>query len=242
MELRDQLTQRGGQLSGGYKRRLQVAKALMVETPVLFLDEATTGMDPMAKGRTMQAIRDQAKAGRTVLLTTQLLEEAESLCDRMILLDEGRSMAEGKLSELRAMARKSFTIGLGFATPDRAAVDALRGMGPVSLEERGGEVSMVVEGSEDQWIRNMARISERWPLVHFEIRGVTLEQIFIQMYGDARRARAEAPSFRGTVGGGGNGGATRAQESGPSEHGGGSPGTSGGSPPADPDRGGRGSR
>lgn len=183
MELGPQLAQRAQELSGGYKRRLQVAKALMVDTPVLFLDEATTGMDPLAKGRTMQAIRRQAREGRTVLLTTQLLDEAESLCDRMVLMREGKSMAAGKLSELRAMARKSFTIGLGFAEPEPAALEALRGLSPRSLEERGGEVIMLVEGSEDEWIRHMAMISSRWPLAHFEIRGVNLEQIFLQMYG-----------------------------------------------------------
>jgi ABC-type multidrug transport system ATPase subunit len=187
MELGGQLGQRAQELSGGYKRRLQVAKALMVDTPVLFLDEATTGMDLLAKGRTMQAIRGQATAGRTVLLTTQLLDEAESLCDRMVLMDEGRSMAAGKLSELRALAHKTFRIGLGFADPNPAAVAALRELGPRTLEEKGGEVSMVVEGSEDEWIRKMARISERWPLAHFEIRGVDLEQIFIQMYGGSAR-------------------------------------------------------
>ena len=186
MELEDQLKQRAQELSGGYKRRLQVAKALMVDTPVLFLDEATTGMDPLAKGRTMQAIRNQAKAGRTVLLTTQLLDEAESLCDRMVLMNQGRSMAAGNLSELRSLAHKKFTIGLGFAEPSPAAVAALRALGPVSLEERGGEVSMVVEGSEDEWIRKMAAISEKFSLAHFEIRGVNLEQIFLQMYGGGR--------------------------------------------------------
>ncbi len=185
MDLGDQLGKQARELSGGYKRRLQVAKALMVETPLLFLDEATTGMDPLAKGRTVQAIRDQAAAGRTVLLTTQLLDEAESLCDRMILMNGGRAMAAGSLSELRSLAHKTFRIGLGFAEPAPEAVGALRELGPRSLEEKGGEVSMVVEGSEDEWIRKMGQISARWPLAHFEIRGVNLEQIFLQLYGES---------------------------------------------------------
>ncbi len=185
MDLGDQLGKQARELSGGYKRRLQVAKALMVDTPLLFLDEATTGMDPLAKGRTVQAIREQAAAGRTVLLTTQLLDEAESLCDRMILMNRGRSMAAGNLSELRSLAHKTFRIGLGFAAPAPEAVEALRALGPRTLEERGGEVLMDVEGSEDEWLRKMGQISERWPLAHFEIRGVNLEQIFLQLYGEA---------------------------------------------------------
>jgi ABC-2 type transport system ATP-binding protein len=122
-------------------------------------------------------------------LTTHLLDEAESLCDRMILMDKGKAMAGGKLSELRALSRKMFRIRLGFAEPDTAAVGALRDLGPRSLEERDGEVEMVVEGTEDAWIRNMARISERWPLSHLEIHGVNLEQIFLQMYGDGEKAQ-----------------------------------------------------
>ncbi len=184
--LEDQLDQRAQGLSGGYKRRLQLAKALMVETPVLFLDEATTGMDPFAKRRAMQAIRDQTARGRTVLLTTHLLDEAESLCDRMILMNEGRTMAGGKLRELRALSHKMFRIRLSFSDAAAEAGAALRDLGPRSLAEKDGEIEMVVEGSEDEWIRKMARISERWPLSHLEILGVNLEQIFLQMYGGRR--------------------------------------------------------
>ncbi len=86
LELQEHLYSRAQTLSGGYKRRLQVAKALMIDTPVLFLDEATTGMDPLIKRRVVELIRQEAARGRTVLLTTQLLDEAEALCDRMVLM------------------------------------------------------------------------------------------------------------------------------------------------------------
>ena len=184
LELRSHLTQRAHALSGGYKRRLQLAKALMVETPILFLDEATTGMDPLIKRKAMEAIREQARAGRTVFLTTQLLDEAESLCDHMILMNRGREMASGRLSELRTLARKMFTIRLGFTSESSDAVEALRALGPKSLEVRDGEVQMDVEGSENEWIQAIARVSERWPLEHFEIRGANLERIFFELYGE----------------------------------------------------------
>lgn len=185
LELGGYLRQRAQGLSGGYKRRLQVAKALIVDTPVLFLDEATTGMDPLIKRRIVQAIREQAERGRTVVMTTQLLDEAESLCDRMVLLNRGRAMAGGRLAELRALARKVFDIRLAFAEPAEEAARALRELGPRSLVERDGEIVLVVEGTEDEWIRKMARVSERWPLARFEIRGATLEEIFVQLYGEA---------------------------------------------------------
>ncbi len=180
--LGDQMDKRAQALSGGYKRRLQVAKALMIETPVLFLDEATTGMDPLIKRTVMNAIREQAKRGRTVLLTTQLLDEAEALCDRMTLLHHGKSIASGRLAEIKGRFKKVFSISLGFTDADPQALSALRELAPRKLEEGGGEIVMTVEGREDEWIRHMAKISERWPLSHFEIRGASLEEIFIELY------------------------------------------------------------
>jgi ABC-type multidrug transport system ATPase subunit len=191
LELGGTLSQRAATLSGGYKRRLQVAKALMLETPALFLDEATTGMDPLIKSRVVQAIRERARRGCGVLLTTQLLDEAESLCDRMVLLDRGRSIAEGRLRELRALSRKMFRIHLSFSEPTLEAAASLHELAPRSLEERDGDVVMTVEGSEDEWIRKMARISERWPLAHLEIRGANLEQIFLELYGSRPAAPEE---------------------------------------------------
>jgi ABC-2 type transport system ATP-binding protein len=203
LELAEYLPRPARDLSGGYKRRLQVAKALMVDCPVLFLDEATTGMDPLIKRRVVQAIREQATRGRTVVMTTQLLDEAESLCDRMILMNRGAAMAGGRLSELRALARKIFDIKLAFADPSAEAFAALRELGPRSLAEEDGEITLVVEGSEDEWIRKMARISERWTLSRFEIRGATLEEIFVELYGAAAREEdaagdVEAPGSAGT--------------------------------------------
>ncbi len=192
LELQDQLGQRAQALSGGNKRRLQVAKALMVETPILFLDEATTGMDPLVKRRVVEAIRRRAASGGTVLLTTQLLDEAEALCHRMVLLDHGRSIAEGKLRELRALSRKLFRINLSFEQPAPEAAAALRELQVRSLEEHDGEFVLVAEGSEDEWIRKMARISARWPLAHLEIRGANLEQIFLELYGGGQSRGEDA--------------------------------------------------
>jgi len=196
LELGQYRATRAQALSGGYKRRLQVAKALMVDSPVLFLDEATTGMDPLVKRRVVQSIRDQVARGRTVLLTTQLLDEAESLCDRMLLLDRGRSLAEGTLSDLRALSTRMFRIQLSFSDCSEEAFAAVRALAPRTFEERDGEIEMTVTGTEDQWIRHMAAISERWPLAHLEFRGANLEQIFVELYGDAEKKEGSQPGQR----------------------------------------------
>jgi ABC-2 type transport system ATP-binding protein len=184
LQLGPHMDKRAQTLSGGYKRRLQVAKALMVDTPVLFLDEATTGMDPLIKQSTIKAIREEARRGRTVLLTTQLLDEAQALCDRMILMDQGRSIAAGTMTDLRALSKKLFRINLAFESDAAEALTELRALQPVELKNEGGEIELVVEGTENDWIRRIAGLAERWPLAHFEIRGADLEQIFVELYGD----------------------------------------------------------
>jgi len=182
--LEEHVDARAQTLSGGYKRRLQVAKALMIDAPVIFLDEATTGMDPLIKRRVVELIREEAERGRTVVLTTQLLDEAEELCQRMVLMKEGKILSAGTMTELRQRAHKAFRLFVRFQqdTPDAAAM--LKALAPRSLKTDHGAYEITVEGSEDRWIREMARISERHPLEHLEIRAADLEQIFFELYGD----------------------------------------------------------
>jgi ABC-2 type transport system ATP-binding protein len=86
--------------SGGMRRRLDIAMSLVGDPPVIFLDEPTTGLDPQARVEVWGAVRQLAGAGTTVLLTTQYLEEAEQLADRLAILHEGRVVVEGTLTEL----------------------------------------------------------------------------------------------------------------------------------------------
>jgi ABC-2 type transport system ATP-binding protein len=87
--------------SGGMRRRLDLAAGLIVAPPVLFLDEPTTGLDPRARSEMWQAVRSLVGSGVTVLLTTQYLEEADELADRITVIDSGRSIAEGTPRELK---------------------------------------------------------------------------------------------------------------------------------------------
>ncbi|GAB3195476.1 ABC transporter ATP-binding protein [Nocardioides hungaricus] len=89
--------------SGGMKRRLDIAMSLIGDPPVLFLDEPTTGLDPQARLEVWRTVEELAGAGTTVLLTTQYLEEAERLADRIAILHEGRIIADDTLAGLTAM-------------------------------------------------------------------------------------------------------------------------------------------
>ncbi|RZU10217.1 ABC-2 type transport system ATP-binding protein [Kribbella rubisoli] len=101
------LTDAGGRrvatYSGGMRRRLDIAMSLIGSPPVVFLDEPTTGLDPQARIEVWNSVKELAKHGTTVLLTTQYLDEAEKLADRIAILHEGRIIVNGTLEELRQL-------------------------------------------------------------------------------------------------------------------------------------------
>jgi ABC-2 type transport system ATP-binding protein len=101
--LTDAGSRRVATYSGGMRRRLDIAMSLIGDPPVVFLDEPTTGLDPQARLEVWQAVRELAVSGRTVLLTTQYLDEAEQLADRIAILHEGRIIANGTLAELKEL-------------------------------------------------------------------------------------------------------------------------------------------
>ncbi|WP_406058473.1 ABC transporter ATP-binding protein [Micromonospora sp. NBC_00860] len=96
-------TRRVRTYSGGMRRRLDIAMSLIGNPPVIFLDEPTTGLDPEARIEVWQAIKELARGGTTVLLTTQYLDEAEQLADRIAILHEGRIIVNGTLGELKQL-------------------------------------------------------------------------------------------------------------------------------------------
>ena len=101
--LTDAATRKVATYSGGMRRRLDIAMSLIGNPPVIFLDEPTTGLDPEARLEVWQAVRELAAKGTTVLLTTQYLDEAEQLADRIAILHHGRIIVNGTLTELKAL-------------------------------------------------------------------------------------------------------------------------------------------
>ena len=102
-QLTDAATRRVATYSGGMRRRLDIAMSLIGNPPVIFLDEPTTGLDPEGRLEVWQAVKELAQSGTTVLLTTQYLEEAEHLADRIAILHQGRIIANGTLAELKRL-------------------------------------------------------------------------------------------------------------------------------------------
>jgi ABC-2 type transport system ATP-binding protein len=101
--LTDAADRRVSTYSGGMRRRLDIALSLVGKPQIIFLDEPTTGLDPEARIEVWKIVKELADGGTTVLLTTQYLEEAEQLADRIAILHEGRIIASGTLSELKKL-------------------------------------------------------------------------------------------------------------------------------------------
>ena len=111
--------------SGGMRRRLDLAGALVADVPVLFLDEPTTGLDPRSRTELWAVIRELVDSGRTLLLTTQYLEEADQLADDIVVIDHGRAIARGSADELKsAVGGERIELTLAPET----GVDAARGV------------------------------------------------------------------------------------------------------------------
>ena len=185
-ELGERLRDTVQQLSLGTKRRIQVAKIFMLDSPLIILDEATTGMDPLMKRRVLDRLRAEARNGRTILLTTQVLSEAEELCETIMILDRGRAMASGTLQELRKRSAHMFRLTLTFADAHGDLANRLRTLDPVELKVDGKTVEMLVHGEEASLLGKLAEISRVMPIQQFEIRGPTLEEIFVSLIEEAR--------------------------------------------------------
>lgn len=180
-DLADKLRETVQDLSIGTKRRVQVAKIFMVDSPVIFLDEATTGMDPLMKRRVLDRIRAEARAGRTILLTTQVLSEAEQLCETIMIIDHGRMLASGSLQELRRLSEQLFRVSLSFAGIDGELQNRLEALKPVEMTIDGKNVEMVFRGEESLLLDQFAEISRSVPITQFEVRGADLERIFLAL-------------------------------------------------------------
>jgi len=141
-ELADAAKRQVKDFSGGMRRRLDIAASLIVTPGVLFLDEPTTGLDPKARQGVWRMIRELARTGVTILLTTQYLEEADQLAARIAVIDHGRKIAEGTSRELKALIGSGF---LHVAPADPADIDRAAEI----LEARlGAAVQRSAEGAQ----------------------------------------------------------------------------------------------
>jgi ABC-2 type transport system ATP-binding protein len=187
--LEEFLRDKGMDLSGGTKRRVQVAKMFIVDKPVIFLDEATTGMDTFNKRTTMEAIREESGKGRTIILTTHLLDEAEELCGALAIVNHGRIIAQGSTNKVKAMGLQLIDVVVATENVSSAFRTALKKAKPIRIEERNGVFHISVRTREAAL--SVANLAERMTkVVSLEITSASLEDAFVELIDKKEVTRA----------------------------------------------------
>jgi ABC-2 type transport system ATP-binding protein len=186
VQLEEKQNSRVGDLSGGQKQRLALACALVGDPDFLFLDEPTTGLDPQARRQLWELIEEFKKSGRTILLTTHYMDEAERLCDRVAIMDHGKVIALGTPRELIAATcaeqMVEFTAGSVSHALDVPALRRIQGVREVRTEN--GAVLMQVTELHTSVPALLAELTrQNVPLTELRTHSATLEDVFVTLTG-----------------------------------------------------------
>ena len=170
--------------SGGMRRRLNLGCALVTAPRLLLLDEPTVGVDPQSRAHVFDAVRSLRGRGVTILYTTHYLEEAQALCDRIGIMDEGRLVALGTLPELLGLSKATEVIDIRLSQPPHsvAAIEALDGVR--SVEIAGAEIRIFTsraQGVLAQLCGSVPVVDQ--PIVQTRVSPVTLHDVFIELTG-----------------------------------------------------------
>jgi len=175
-----------GKLSGGQRQRLAVATALVGNPKILFLDEPTTGLDPQSRRQLWDIIRSFQSAGGTVLLTTHYMDEAERLCDRLVIIDHGQVIAEGTPADLIERLGGHHVVEFAVSgNSDGAALDIWRALpGVESVRHDDGFFSLNVREPHLTIPALLEAVEHRGSqLLHLTTRQASLEDVFVRLTG-----------------------------------------------------------
>jgi len=174
------------QLSGGQQQRFSLAAALVNDPEVLFLDEPTTGLDPQARRSLWDLIRSVREVGKTVVLTTHYMEEAQALCDRVAIMDQGRIVALDTPDALIGALPAPFRIVVHLSPP--LPREALVVPGAVAVEGEDGRYQVRVAEVRDALPALLARLTEAGARLHdLRVERATLEDVFLALTGKELR-------------------------------------------------------
>jgi ABC-2 type transport system ATP-binding protein len=186
VQLDEKSNSRVGKLSGGQKQRLAMACALVGDPDFLFLDEPTTGLDPQARRQLWELIEQFKASGRTILLTTHYMDEAERLCDRIAIMDHGKVIALGTPRELIASMGIEHVVEFSAGSAGRPlAIGALRGIeGVRDVRTQNGSVQMLVSELHRAVPALLEELDRQGiPLTELRTHSASLEDVFVALTG-----------------------------------------------------------
>ena len=175
-----------GELSGGMKRRLSLARALINHPQMLMLDEPTTGLDPQARHLMWERLQMLMQEGKSILLTTHFMDEAERLCDRLLVIDHGKKIAEGKPRDLIAAHLEPDVVELyGHGALTLAAPDSSLRQHAARVEVSGETVFFYTAHAQP-----LLMALHAWPNIRSLHRPANLEDLFLKLTGRQIRENA----------------------------------------------------
>ena len=170
-------------LSGGLKQRLAIALALVNDPQILFLDELTTGLDPQARRNMWDFIQGVREGGKTIFLTTHYMEEAERLCDRVGIMDQGRLIALDSPKDLIQGISAESKVTL---TPDRrAATEEIGQLESINRLERIGDKLILYTNAPSKVLEELVTLAHKkgWELIDLNVEKPNLEDVFLTLTG-----------------------------------------------------------
>jgi ABC-2 type transport system ATP-binding protein len=175
--------------SRGMRQRLHIARGLLHDPPVVFLDEPTIGVDPVGARELRRTIAGLTQAGKTVLLTTHYMFEADDLCDRMAVINKGEIVAEGTPSDLKALVADRTVIEIETFGVDEDAVERVRqasGVSSVSIEDREqAQVLHVQSPAGTELTQTLIGLLDNTRIGRVAVREPTLEDAYVALVGEA---------------------------------------------------------
>jgi ABC-2 type transport system ATP-binding protein len=184
-ELDDAADRRAATYSGGMRRRLDIAMSLIGSPSVIFFDEPTTGLDPQSRNGMWQAIKELADGGTTIFLTTQYLEEADQLADKIAILNKGKIVAEGTPTELKKLLPHG-QIELKFNDQDQlnAAANVLKNH-ETTQDDEALSLTVATDGSVSQLTQLLTKLeAAKVEIAEFTKKAPTLDDVFLKIIND----------------------------------------------------------
>jgi ABC-2 type transport system ATP-binding protein len=173
-------------LSGGMKQKILVAMAMAVDAQLLFLDEPTIGLDPVSRRQVWSSIKDWKKEGKSILLTTHYMDEAEMLSDNIVIIDNGRVIAKGTIKELRTTIPQNTRVDIA---RDKIDTEMFKSFG--SVIDSGADTIRIF--TFESAIKELTELAIKKNL-SFTVSPITLDDVFVSLVGgieEERRQRAK---------------------------------------------------